>query len=395
VATFVPGRPWPYLGVLRPAAPFTTGGRRPFLGARRPVAAFTPGGLRPFFGIRRLAALGAREFIPVFDSSGWLPIFDLLRLVLVLSVGSVSLLSPPPASAQPTVPAPGPEFTREEGHATVEGAETGPFYRPGFVAGYQWEEAGVRDDGSTRPADFHPVAPPPGKDLVWQPGHVGPDRFFVLGFWRQKQAAGYKWAEGRYDRGLWLEGDFAPEGQPPNAGLTWSPGHVGSDRRFVLGFWRPATLNGHKWVEGYYLRDQWIEGFMRPDAPPPPGMVFEYGHVGEARVWQLGFLRPASVKGFHWVEGRYDGDAWTEGDFKPDETRSGSAWEPGHRDPKTGQWVMGFWRPESKPGQEWVPGRASGGKWTAGKWVREVKPRDRPKDQAPAADKPPIRREGP
>lgn len=160
-----------------------------------------------------------------------------------------------------------------------------------------------------------------------------------------------------------------PRSPGPNA--VWVPGHFGSDGEWIRGFYRDVTQPSMMWIDahvdafGVRVPAHWVK------AMPPVAhrMVFVPGHRRDDGGYEPGFWRRPVRVGFRWEAGRYDRSRrWHTGHWVPLERRRDARWVVGHVDPVSRMWNMGFWRAASRRGFTWVDGRPCPAGYRAGYW---------------------------
>ena len=163
----------------------------------------------------------------------------------------------------------------------------------------------------------------------------------------------------------------ARSARSPGLNAVWVPGHFGANGEWIRGFYRDATQPSMMWIDahvdafGVRVPAHWI------NAMPPVAhrMVFVSGHRREDGQYEPGFWRRAMRVGFRWQSGRYDRSRrWNAGHWVPLERRRGERWVAGHIDPMYRMWNMGFWRTASRRGFTWVDGWSCPEGYRVGHW---------------------------
>lgn len=164
--------------------------------------------------------------------------------------------------------------------------------------------------------------------------------------WMPPTRAGWTWVGGYYRYGYWHPGYWAPGPTVVRTGFVYVPGWWVGDN-YVEGYQRPEQRDDGDWtwVEGHYLEDgTYIWGHWMPTRPGPQGYVWEPG-FWDGETYVDGFWRPQFRRGFSWVAASYGDD---------------------------GVFYSGYWMPQDqREGQTWVPGWFDGNTWNEGSWVED------------------------
>jgi len=154
---------------------------------------------------------------------------------------------------------------------------------------------------------------------------------------------------------------------------------------YVEGYYRKDGRDGWVWVPGEYLEDgAYIPGHWIPRGDSPDGYVWEPGFF-DGTTWVDGFWRPEFRPGYQWLSAYYDAEGiYNSGYWLPLEERASHVWVPGWFDGT--QWVEGTWLHESEVTAEafedWSPepgfdaGWENGSGWGDGEVVRNQSPQD-------------------
>lgn len=157
----------------------------------------------------------------------------------------------------------------------------------------------------------------------------------------------------------------------PDEDFVWEDGDELEDGSKTDGFYRRRTVAGATWVPGHYEGRVWVAPDWRPNGGAKHGQVWVHGRRGRDGYWVAGQWRPATRAGFTWTPGRVVGGVWVDGDWVPLAPRTGEVWVRGHWDPR-GAWVDGFWRPAARREATWVDGHWRYGRWVPGHWQPTV-----------------------
>lgn len=286
-------------------------------------------------------------------------IFQVIALATLCSVLLVNV-----ASAQPT-PSPGAEYVWEQGYTLEDGTVVEGFWRKAEEPGYQWVEAMWLEDGTFVEPHWEPVSYDE-PDYVWEHGFRDESGVYYKGYWRPAVRDGFVWVPGHYVNGVYVWGRWHPVVEGP-ADHIYVEGHVGPDGYWVNGFWRPRVMVGYSWIDGYWYNGAYHWGYWQP-LTPRVGYTWVPGHIGLGGVYVMGFWRPTTYVGFVWSGGYYAHGAWYWGCWSPLTVAVGMVWTPGYV--SNGYWVAGYWRPAHKPGHSWVDGYYAGGTYHKGYWAK-------------------------
>lgn len=213
---------------------------------------------------------------------------------------------------------------------------------------------------------------PPDVEWVWEDGYVRPDGTTVDGFYRESQRDGWSWDGPHWDNDgqTWVEPGWRWTGAA-KPGFVVVPGHRAEDGYWVADDWRPQSVPNQDWVDGRWEGNVWIEGSFRPRVARA-GFVWEPGHWTPAGAWIDGQWRPAARQGFAWVPAAFRFGRWRPGYWRPLEVQAGQVWVPGYWNGAA--WIDGHWRPARRQGFRWVHGYWQGNTWVDGTWVAGVRP---------------------
>lgn len=157
---------------------------------------------------------------------------------------------------------------------------------------------------------------------------------------------------------------------------------------------KPEPEPGYVYVQGFWVGENYIEGYYRLESRPGDTWMWMDGVYLEDGTYQWGTWVPRKQppEGFVWEPGFFDGKTWNDGFYRPME-RAGYEWVPAlYND--DGGFNTGYWAPtEDKSGQTWVPGWFDGKTWVQGYWVTEAEARNAdPEDWSPGASDPQAER---
>src|SRR5262245_6673439 len=96
----------------------------------------------------------------------------------------------------------------------------------------------------------------PDIDYVWCDAEVLEDGTTIDGFYRPRTLAGFTWADGHYESGVWVSAGWQPTRR--RAGFIWVDGYRGPDGYWVNGFWRPRGRRGFTWNDGHWDGGVWV-----------------------------------------------------------------------------------------------------------------------------------------
>ena len=262
---------------------------------------------------------------------------------------------------------PGEDFIWEEGVVRPDGEVVDGFWRKQAEPGFFWQDAGWDENGEWVDYDFIPSDDAP-EGYTWEPGYRGDDGVWNLGFWRSEEREGFDWKGGAYDDGDYVQGQWEPEEEIIiEEEYIYEPGYRADTGYWIPGFVRHRDRAGFSWMPGYWDGPEWVAGYWAPTSRRHDH-VWVRGHVGVDGRWVPGHWRATDRAGYGWVNGYWVADTYVWGFWRPIVATPGQVWVVGYS--VGGVWYPGYWRPATRAGYYWMPGYYHRGRYTVGYWVR-------------------------